>query len=229
MKKIISIILTVINMMVLISASTAEETVIGEWYSRYNDMQVKFTFNEDGTGLMELAGNEAGTPSWEMVDGQYYIIAEDGSKQKIEFQDGNLLIIDESETNILYKEPIGGIVIADVNPEAKAEDFEGTWDNVYMGIMPNVIVYNTTKEGQSVQGMTIQNNVVTFTGTGMKETINENPATFEFKDGYLLYSKDLEYYRQIIKAEMLMDGIIKLTVSVEPYSFDMYYVKRETN
>lgn len=228
MKKIIALVVAAISLITLLSAAMADETIIGDWYSKYNDMQVKFTFNEDGTGVMELAGEEAGTPSWVMEDGQYYIKAEDGSKQKVEFDEGHLIIIDESETSVLYKEPIGGIVIAEVNPDAKAVDFEGTWDNVYMGVMKNVIVDNTSN-GESVQGMIIKDNIANFTGTGMKETVGQESITFEYANGSLIYSKDLDYYRQTLKAELLMDGILRLTVYVEPYSFDMYYAKRVTD
>ena len=127
-------------------------------------------------------------------------------------------------TMVFTREMPQGIQIAEVNPAAAAEDFDGTWNIVYIGY--NGTVVDAAAAGQQLPGLVVENSTMKFTGEGsLAQVFGTNALPLTFADGALSMSISLGETSYGLKLEMLEDGMLALTASMGETGAIMYFVK----
>ena len=201
MKKLISLVL-ILCMACMLVPAMADDGAAGLWYAESSGAVMVLSLGEDGTSYMEVAGNRMAEGTWAEKDGKIEITMTDpsgeASTQVATLADGVLTMGDENMTFNFTKEPIEVWTPAEVNPEAAAEDFEGEW------IISKV----------SMMGMTLDGN---------------DPIQLAYADGALSFTVDIpndaEPMAFTIKAEILQDGMMALSIDVGSGAMVMYFTK----
>ena len=222
MKKLISIIM-ILGLVLTMVSGLAEDTFLGEWYTSYYGLPVTLILNADGTASMLMPGmDEAGSASW-TLDGDHFTLTMTDSGNTSNgslVNDGILLPEADGDNDFFFtREPVAPIQIADVNPEAVMEDFNGQWEAAYVDIGGSVIDASATGE-DGLPGVIITDGVLTFAdgADSMSVLFGVDPITMTFENGTLAYSKEFNNddisMALLIKAEMLQDGMLALTVDM---------------
>ena len=140
------------------------------------------------------------------------------------YADGKITLGDEDMTMVFTREMPQGIQIAEVNPAAAAEDFDGTWNIVYIGY--NGTVVDAAAAGQQLPGLVVENSTMKFTGEGsLAQVFGTNALPLTYADGALSMSVALGETSYGLKLEMLQDGMLALTASMGETGAIMYFVK----
>ena len=163
MKKLISLILILCMACMLIPAMA--EDAAGEWYLKsmsYGGQTMDVTgfcmsgtlnLKEDGTYTMAMTGSDESTGTWK-ADGDKIQLEVSGSTANVTLADGTLTITDEATGTAMVfsrEAPAAAYVPAEVNADAKLEDFTGTWGIAYIGM--NGIVVDLNAFVQSLAAM----------------------------------------------------------------------------
>ena len=235
MKKLFSLILALCMVCMLVPA-VAEEDVTGEWYLKtmkqgeteydagaigYN---ITMTLNADGTGTMLSPTSEEPTPGSWTLEGDKITVTFEDSPIGGTVADGKITLSEGEISMVFTREKPEGIKVADVNPAAAAEDFEGTWDIAYVGYNGMIIDPSTT--GQEMPGLVVENGAMKFTGnSSMSQAFGTNAIPLTFADGALGMSVSMGETSYGIKLEMLEDGMLALTANMGSTEVYMYFVK----
>ena len=138
--------------------------------------------------------------------------------------DGKITLSEGEISMVFTREKPEGIKVADVNPAAAAEDFEGTWEIAYVGYNGMIIDPSTT--GQEMPGLVVENGAMKFTGnSSMSQAFGTNAIPLTFADGALGMSVSMGETSYGIKLEMLEDGMLALTANMGSTEVYMYFVK----
>ena len=223
MKKLFSLILALCMACMMIPA-VAEEGVAGEWYASLGGMTMALNLAEDGTAAMTMPGSEdAAAGSW-VLDGEKITITIEDSPAEGTYADGTITLGDEDMTMVFTREMPKAIEIAAVNTAAAAEDFEGTWEIVYVGYDGTVV--DASAAGEQLPGLVVENGAMKFTGdSSLAKVFGTNALPMTFADGALSMSVALGETSYGLKLEMLEDGMLSLTASMGDMSVNMYFVK----
>ena len=235
MKKLFSLVLALCMACMLIPA-VAEEDVTGEWYLKtmkqgeteydagaigYN---ITMTLNADGTGTMLSPTSEEPTPGSWTLEGDKITVTFEDSPIGGTVADGKITLSEGEISMVFTREKPEGIKVADVNPAAAAEDFEGTWEIAYVGYNGMIIDPSTT--GQEMPGLVVENGAMKFTGnSSMSQAFGTNAIPLTFADGALGMSVSMGETSYGIKLEMLEDGMLALTANMGSTEVYMYFVK----
>ena len=235
MKKLFSLILALCMVCMLVPA-VAEEDVTGEWYLKtmkqgeteydagaigYN---ITMTLNADGTGTMLSPTSEEPTPGSWTLEGDKITVTFEDSPIGGTVADG-IITLSEGEMVMTFSREANEVIqVAEVNPAAAAEDFEGTWDIAYVGYNGTIIDPSTT--GQEMPGLVVENGAMKFTGnSSMSQAFGTNAIPLTFADGALGMSVSMGETSYGIKLEMLQDGMLALTATMGTTDVYMYFVK----
>ena len=223
MKKLFSLVLALCMVCMMIPA-IAEESVTGEWYTSMSGMTMVLNLAEDGTAEMSIPGYEStGAGTW-VLDGEKITITIEDSPAEGTFADGKITLTEGEMSMEFTREKVEGIQLADVNPAAAAEDFEGTWDIVYVGY--NGIVVDASASAEQLPGLVVENGAMKFTGdSSMAMVFGSNALPLTYADGALSLSLALGETSYGLKLEMLEDGMVALTASMGEMNVNMYFVK----
>ena len=223
MKKLFSLILALCMACMMIPA-VAEDSIAGEWYASLGGMTMALNLAEDGTAAMTMPGSEdAAAGSW-VLDGEKITITIEDSPAEGTYADGTITLGDEDMTMVFTREMPKAIEIAAVNTAAAAEDFEGTWEIVYVGYDGTVV--DASAAGEQLPGLVVENGAMKFTGdSSLAKVFGTNALPMTFADGALSMSVALGETSYGLKLEMLEDGMLSLTASMGDMSVNMYFVK----
>ena len=235
MKKLIFLMLILCMACMLISAM-ADSDAAGVWYADYYGAVMILSLNDDGTSSMTVSGNQTGVGTWIENDGKIEITMTDmtgeASTQVATLADGVLTLADENMSVDFTQEPIEAWMPAAVNPEAVAEDYEGEWAITKVNMMG--MMFDPTAAGMGDVGVKIENGAVSFTGSADSVTfyLGTDPVPLAYEGGALGLSIDIpndaEPITFTLKAEMLEDGMMTVTIDMGYGETYMYFTKIET-
>ena len=228
MKKLISILLALALCCMMIPA-LAEDGITGDWYGEYSGMVMKLTLNEDGTAAMEVSGMDMGSNAGWTLDGDRFTLTVDGTPTEGTYTDGSIQLPEYEGGPIVAfgRDPIEGFIPAEVNPEAAAEDYDGTWESTY-GSFDGLIM---GLSGESRETITIEGGKVTLLNPngGAAFFLGTDPIEMTYENGALVYTQeianDAEPIVFIFKIEMLQDGMIAMSMDMG-YGASMYYLSK---
>ena len=223
MKKLFSLVLALCMACMMIPA-VAEEGITGEWYTSMSGITMILTLAEDGSATFTMPGAEnASAGSW-VLDGEKITVTIEDSPAEGTYADGTITLGDEEMSMVFTREKIEEIKLAEVNPDAAAEDFEGTWSIVYIGY--NGIIVDTSATEEPLPGLVVENGSMKFTGeSSMAQVFGTNALPLTYADGALSLSLSLGETTYGLKLEMLQDGMVALTASMGGMNANMYFVK----
>lgn len=226
MKKLISLILVLCAVCLLVPA-TAEEDISGEWYGSLMGMPVNLVLNADGKASMEMAGQKTENVTW-TLDGEKFTLTVEGSTNEGTYANGTLTVMENGQRIEFTREPVQAITVAEANPDAKAEDYNGEWKITYVKMEDMIL--DASSMGESLPNITIENSTIKFSENDTMAMMfgKELPLTFE--NGALGYSVTLADdatggIAVSLKAEMLQDGLLALTLDMGSGASVMYYSK----
>jgi len=232
MKKLISLLLILCMTCMLIPAM-AEEDISGEWYANHYGIDMILTLNADGTASMAITGmGEPGNGTWSL-DGEKFVltIVQNGVEDSTEgtLADGKLTITAGEQIIEFGRERAEGITIAEVNPNAAAEDFEGEWTISYVSMAGMTL--DAAAGGMGDVGVKIENGAVSFTGNADAVTffLGTDPIPLTYENGALIYTidipNDIQPMSFTIKAEILQDGMMSVSVDTGNSTMALYFTK----
>ena len=223
MKKLFSLILALCLVCMLIPAM-AEDSLAGEWYTNFSGVSMVLVLGEDGSAALSMPGTENNAAGTWTLDGEKITITLDDSPAEGTYADGKITLGDEEMSMVFTREKPEEIQIAEVNPAAAAEDFEGTWEIAYVGY--NGMVIDPSASGQEMPGLVVENGAMRFTGdSSMSQAFGTNSIPLAYADGALSMSIALGETTYGLKLEMLQDGMLALTATMGTTDVYMYFVK----
>ena len=184
---------------------------------------MKLTLNADGTVTEEsFAGN--GTGTWTNENGTITVTIDD-SPASGELADGTLTLAAEGTTMVFTREATESITVADVKAAAAAEDFYGEWACKYVSTGEAIV--DISAAGVVMPNVKLADGTVEFIGDddNMYAMIfNLMGLTNAFEDGKLVLTTSIEGATGSGVAEMLEDGMMKLSlVADEETTMVIYY------
>ena len=235
MKKLISLVL-ILCMACLLVPAMADEDVTGEWYlktmkngdTEYDAASIGYnivmTLNADGTVVMITPVSEDPSNGTWTLEGDTITVNIDDSPVSGTVADGVLTLSQDETTMIFTREQSEGIQLAEVNPDAAAEDFEGEWTIKYVSMAG--LTMDPTATGEAMPGLLIENGSLKFTGeSSMTTAFGDSALPLTYENGALGYALTLGEMSITIKAEMLQDGMLALSLGMGDTVVGMYFVK----
>ncbi|MBR3430438.1 MAG: hypothetical protein IKG87_10100 [Clostridia bacterium] len=217
MKKLVSLFLALCLISLLFPA-LAEDDISGDWFGSMYGAAFTLTLHEDGTYTLASGDNLGTEGTWELKD-NLLIMDGDEDKDNCFVYDGSSLV-NEFHGVAFTREAVDieKIIIAEPEPNASAEDYNGDWICLYIevnGIVMDLASNIDALEMEEVPAMTIEEDG-TVTITGLEDyagSITADPLTFEFNDG-ILHCGSREYEQRTelldISIIMLRDGMVTL-------------------
>lgn len=205
------------------------ETPVGDWYVKRVGAVIHLTLNEDGTASMEFSGAKVFNEVLWSLDGDKLTISMDGTILYGEFTDGVVKLDDEGELYAFSRDPIALFVEADVKADVAEDAFNGVWRETHIAIEDSVLEV----AADSAETMVIKDGIMTFVGEENDVTFFAgNPIQLAFKDGSLVYAKELDsddgHIDVTIECNVLEDDSLKLTLDVG-YGPSPIYFERVTD
>ena len=233
MKKMILVLMALMMALMGVSAvaETAAETVTGDWYGSLFGMAVKMTLNEDGTYVMATAeGEKMSDGTWAQKDDAIYMDGGEEESDKFQIGEGTLTNTPMNVTFYRTQEEVKTIELAAVNPEAKAEDFNGQWKCKYMEAMGRVVDISSalaTGELAEIPLLSFQDGKLTLVGGGLDSLVTEEGLEMTYADG--AYGFAIEFGELSIKfsLNLLQDGLLDFHVDMGETGIGMYFEKAE--
>jgi len=233
MKKMILVLMALMMAMMGVSAvaEVAAETVTGDWYGSVFGMAVKMTLNEDGTYVMATAeGEKMSDGTWAQKDDAIYMDGGEEESDKFQITDGTLVNTPMNVTFYRTQEEVKTIELAEVNPEAKAEEFNGQWNCKYLETMGAIVDIDkalATGETTEIPQLSFQDGKLTLVGGGLESMVTEEGLDMTYADG--AYTFALEFGELSIKfsLNLLQDGLLAFHVDMGELGIGMYFEKTE--
>ena len=223
MKKLFSLILALCMVCMLIPA-VAEDSMAGEWYTNFSGVSMVLVLGEDGSAQLSMPGTEKNAAGTWTLDGEKFTLTLDDSPAEGTYVDGTITLSEGEMSMVFTREKPEEIQIAEVNPAAAAEEFEGTWAVAYVGY--NGMVIDPSASGQEMPGLVVENGAMRFTGdSSMSQAFGTNSIPLAYADGALSMSVALGETSYGLKLEMLQDGMLALTATMGTTDVYMYFVK----
>ena len=232
MKKLLSLILSLCMICLLIPA-VAEGDVTGDWYvhliknsdTEYDaaaiGMAFHFILNADGTASMEM-GDETKEGSWSEADGKITVTFDDMPAEGA-LEGDSLVLSAEGTVMTLTREPVEAIVLAAVNPNAAAEDFEGEWTCVYLEAAGLVMGAEAT--GEEAPVLTVADGKITLSGGSFSELLGSEAVEMPYADGKMGYELAFGELSITFTLEMLEDGMLAFRVGMGEETTSLYFVR----
>ena len=223
MKKLFSLFL-VLCMVCMMIPAMAEESITGEWYASFGSMNLVLTLAEDGSAQMSMPGSEVAMNGTWSLDGEQITITIDDAPAVGTYANGTITVGDEESSMSFTREKAEPITLAEANPSAVTEDFEGVWSIVYVGM--GTMIVDATATDEALPGLVVENGSIRFTGeSSMVQAFGDKNLPLSYADGKLSYSLNLGETSLGIELEMLEDGMLSLAVFMGGMNANMYFVK----
>lgn len=223
MKKLFSLALALCMVCMMIPA-LAEDSITGVWYTSMSGVTMALTLNEDGSAEFAMPGSEnSASGSW-TLDGDKISVTIADSPAEGTYADGKITLGDAEMSMVFTREEPTGIQLAEVNPDAAAEDFDGTWSIVYIGY--NGVLVDSAMAGQELPGLVVENGSMHFTGeSSLSAQFGNTPIPLTYADGALSFSLSAGETTVAIRLEILEDGMLALSMMMGEMGAQMYFVK----
>ena len=216
------------------SFNKGSDDICGEWYVHYlseggkltylpsSGYIMKLTIRDDGTIDVAMTGEEEVLKgSWTVTDG---VVRTEFSSNTYcgAVIDGILAIGSTDRSLLLLRDVPENISLADVNPQAVAADFEGTWNIRYVG--KGDMIVDPTISGEAMPTLIIENSTMTAVGEdSFSKGFGGYALPLTYADGAL----SIEAGGVLIKAELLQDGMLALTLRNSEQTVRMFFIKAE--
>lgn len=233
MKKVISLLLTCCMLFMMAGSFAESEDITGEWYGDYFGVELTYVLNADGTAVMSMPGmGELGTSSW-VLDGEDFVMTEESSglEAKGTYADGKLtLMIDDTEI-VFTRDHIAGPDIADVDPAAAEDAFNGVWLAAHAQTMG--LYVDASMAGMADVVMEFRDGTLHFV-SGDADSVTfffgTDPIELTYADGTFSYQmevpNDAEPITMKMDANMLVDGQLMLTMDTGYGDLTVYFEKQ---
>ena len=227
MKKFVSLLLVLCLACVSAAALAQAGDLVGDWYGSLYGMAAQLTLNEDGSYVMSLAGNEI-PGNYELKDGIVYM-DDDNPDNGFVFDGTSLVNETQGVTLTRDQADVPEIELAEVNPDAALEDFEGEWICKYMAM--NGMTLDITQiplenlGATQVPSLKVEGSAVTL--TGMDSLAGSDPLEMDFADGALTFDLGAKVgmpdLGMAINVLMLQDGMVDFNVNMGDEIVDLYF------
>lgn len=240
MKKLVSLVLSM-ALLLMCAAAFAENDFLGEWYlktvtSGDQSMDVAamgitgtMVLEESGRATVAFVGEET-VGSWQADENGNLVITMEDSPATAIVTDTELKLVSDEMEMVFTREQAEGIVLADRNPAASAEDFNGTWKCAYASVAgitmdANALISQATDGDEGIPIMTMKDGVLSMDGEDITGLGTEN-IEMEYKDGAYLYSMDFEGFTISFETYMLQDGMLCFSVDMGE-QINLYFTRVE--
>ena len=206
MKKMFALFAAVMMLSVPVWAEEANFT--GDWYGSFNGAVIKMTVNEDGTYILDFAG-ELQDGTWAPTDEGIQL---DDDAIGILTEEGLEITGEDDSTMTFGRDEIENFVPAEIDYEADLELLQGKWSAYKFGT--NGTYIDITPENESYMEMEITGTTVEMNGFYFDDVTIE----MDNQDGGLSkFFQDESEMFQILAVNYLTDGTLRLglTVSLE--------------
>ena len=241
MKRLISMLLALMMACLLLPA-LAEEDYSGDWYlsdvagTNPAGMGLSMTMTLNADGTVKVTMTMGGEPqeqegTWVLEDDKITVTIDD-TPQVFTIVEGTLQADMGGAIGTFTREPAEATAIefADVNPDALAEDYNGSWKATYMSAMGMTLsIDSAIAMGQmsEIPMMTMEDGKLSLQDGGMGlGTILGEGFDLTFADGKYSYSIEVGDVSMSIDLEMLLDGTLRLSVNVGQ-EIALYFAKAE--
>ena len=227
MKKFVSLLLVLCLACVSAAALAEAGDLVGDWYGSLYGMAAQLTLNEDGSYVMSLAGNEI-PGNYELKDGIVYM-DDDNPDNGFVFDGTSLVNETQGVTLTRDQADVPEIELAEVNPDAAVEDFEGDWVCKYMsmkGMTLDITQIPLESLGATqIPSLKVEGSAVTL--TGMDSLAGADPLEMTFADGALTFDLGAKVgmpdLGMAINVLMLQDGMVDFNVNMGDEIVDLYF------
>jgi len=237
MKKLISLILVMLLICMALPVM-AEEEVTGDWYLKTMKMGdqeydaaaigyvITMTLNADGTMAMAMPGEEPVLGTW-TLEGDKITVSADDSPVEGTVSEGMIILAEDGGEMIFTRETVEAIALAAVKAAESGEEFYGDWTCVYVEMDGSVM--ELAAIGMGVPSMSISETAMEFFDeddgtltTLLKVNKLEAPV---FAEGKLSAKAVADALNPnfAVEAELLEDGMLKLTVVANDSPMILYF------
>ena len=224
MKKLVSLILA-LAMGCLMIPALAEEDITGEWYASLGGMVMHMTLNADGTMAMEAPGQEGAAAGTWTREGDQVTLTVDGSPATATVTAEGLSMAEGGMELLFTREKLEPITVAEIKPDAAAEEFYGEWKLTYMEA--DGMIMDPSVTGMTFPNVKLGEGTVEFIAAGEEDVFalifGALGLTSTYADGALTLTATTEGVTASGKVEMLADGMIKVTLDNDGSLMVLYY------
>ena len=211
MKKLVSLILALCLVCLSTAALAAGADITGDWYGTMYGMGVTLTLNADNTYKLLMGENEL-PGTYELKDGIVYMDGDTDAANGFVYDGTTLVNEKQSVTFTRDAEAAQSITLAEVNTEAKLEDFAGEWVCRYVSMSGMVVDVNSIPVEQlgasQIPGMKIEGNTIQLT-----IDLGKMLAEASQSAGMDLSSLGLDGLQMTLGVMLLKDGMAALYIN----------------
>ncbi len=241
MKKLVSLIL-VLLLICMVIPTMAEEEITGDWYLKtmksgdqeYDAASIGYvivmTLNEDGSATMTMPGQEPIAGTW-ALDGDKITVTADDAPVDGTVSEGAIVLEQDGMEMVFTREEVSAIALAEVKAAESAEEFYGDWTCVYLEMEGKVMDIAIVEMG--IPHVSISENGLEFydedDGTlTLVLKMNKLDAPV-FAEGKLAVKAAADALNPnfAVDAELLEDGMLKLTVVADNSPMILYFIPAE--
>lgn len=241
MKKITALVLALMMacLMTCAFAAEADPLYTGEWYLKTwqnGDETIDvaamglngvMTLNDDWTCSMTGMGNDV-TGTWkDEADKNKITVTMDGDDLDVMLSDGELTV-SAGETKMIFTREApaaAGDATAEIKADAAAEEFNGSWNCIAMGVGSMKLDAAAAKAaGQELPTLKFEDGAISMEGGQIAETLSAfKMLSLTFADGTYSFTMD----GVSIKANILQDGTMALEIALGETAVALYFEKAE--
>ncbi|MBQ6146609.1 MAG: lipocalin family protein [Clostridia bacterium] len=241
MKKLVSLILVLLLICMAIP-TMAEEEITGDWYLKtmksgdqeYDAASIGYvivmTLNEDGSATMTMPGQEPIAGTW-ALDGDKITVTADDAPVDGTVSEGAIVLEQDGMEMVFTREEVSAIALAEVKAAESAEEFYGDWTCVYLEMEGKVMDIAIVEMG--IPHVSISENGLEFydedDGTlTLVLKMNKLDAPV-FAEGKIAVKAAADALNPnfAVDAELLEDGMLKLTVVADNSPMILYFIPAE--
>lgn len=217
MKKLISLLLILCMACMMVPAFAEETDLTGDWYASFMGVTMTLTINADGTMSMTAPGEDGA------MNSQTGTWTREGDTLTLTVQDspatatitGEELVMSEGGMELRFgREPAAPITVGAPRTDAQAEDFYGEWTVKYTEVMGAVA--DLSAIGMAFPNLKLGEGTVEFIASSevdmFASMFNMLALAATFEDGILRMESTAENTSSTCTAELLDDGLLKLTM-----------------
>ena len=240
MKKTIALLLALM-MACLVSfacAADADPLYTGEWYLKTMSqgdqtmdvaalgMKGVLTLNADGTCSMTGMGDDV-TGTWkDEADKNKITVTLDGTNADVMLSDGELTVSAGDTSMVFTREASAAAEEAAIKADAAAEEFNGEWECIALGVGGMKLDATTAKAaGQELPKLTFKDGSISMEGGAIAESFASFKMPLTYADG--TYSFAIEASSVSVTANILEDGTMVLVLTAGEMSTSLYFAKAE--
>ena len=241
MKKITALVLALMMacLMTCAFAADADPLYTGEWYLKTminGDETIDvaamglngvMTLNADWTASMTGMGDDV-TGTWkDDAENNKITVTLDGDDADVMLSDGELTVTAGDTKMIFTREaPAAGSETAEIKADATAEEFNGNWNCIALGVGSMKLDAATAKAaGQELPTLKFEDGAISMEGGQIAEAFSAFKMPLTFADG--TYSFAIESASVSVKANILQDGTMALEFAAGETATTLYFAKAE--